>query len=358
MLLTIKIKLLTSQEQKELLLQMMEKFNEACNHISEVAFKEKVFGQISLQKITYYEIRKQFNLPSQLAVRAIGKVSESYKVQKHTQIQFCKRSAVVLDRRLYSPFGMDRISIITLNQGRIIVPMIVGRYFKMQNRRVRGQADLIYIDGVFYLCMVVEFPDGELIKTDGFLGVDMGIVNIATTSTGNKFSGSTVDKVRIRISNHRNRLQKCGTRSARKRLKKISRQQRRFVRNINHCVSKDVVKEAKALNLGVAVEDLHKIKKTVRKSQRQRHEQWSFYELATFLEYKCKLAGLPFVKVDPSYTSQRCSQCGHISRFNRKTQAKFVCEHCGFSMNADINAAINIAARASVNMPIVTSLVA
>ena len=114
---------------------------------------------------------------------------------------------------------------------------------------------------------------------------------------------------------------------------------------------------AKALNLGIAVEKLHKIKKTVRKQQRQRHNQWPFYQLRQFLKYKSQMAGLPYTEVNPAYTSQICSQCGHSSSKNRKTQSDFTCISCGLSINADLNAAINIAARASINEPIVASSV-
>ncbi|OWY63447.1 hypothetical protein B7486_53080 [cyanobacterium TDX16] len=64
--------------------------------------------------------------------------------------------------------------------------------------------------------------------------------------------------------------------------------------------------------------------------------------------------------VDPRYTSQKCSQCGHIERGNRPTQAEFRCKKCGYPCHADYNAAINIRedflkARASVNVPIVST---
>ena len=63
------------------------------------------------------------------------------------------------------------------------------------------------------------------------------------------------------------------------------------------------------------------------------------------LEYKSTWKGGELVKVDPKYTSQQCSQCGHTSRKNRKVQDKFSCVECGHSENADINAAKNILQR-------------
>ena len=69
-------------------------------------------------------------------------------------------------------------------------------------------------------------------------------------------------------------------------------------------------------------------------------QSWGkFFEL---LEYKLKRNGGTLVKVNPQYTSQKCSRCGHISKENRKTQAKFICEKCGNTLNADYNASLNI----------------
>ena len=87
MLLTVKVKLLASQAQHTDLLETMERFNEACNYISDVAWMNKTFGKIRLQKILYYDVRETFGLSAQMVVRAVGKVSESYKVDrsaKHT----------------------------------------------------------------------------------------------------------------------------------------------------------------------------------------------------------------------------------------------------------------------------------
>ena len=67
-------------------------------------------------------------------------------------------------------------------------------------------------------------------------------------------------------------------------------------------------------------------------------------EFVRQLEYKLGWLGGVLLRVAPQYTSQKCSQCGHISKDNRKTQAKFKCMACGFEANADHNAALNILA--------------
>jgi putative transposase len=73
---------------------------------------------------------------------------------------------------------------------------------------------------------------------------------------------------------------------------------------------------------------------------------WSFFQLRSFVEYKAQLVGVPIVLVDPRNTSRTCNVCGHCEKANRKSQAEFLCKHCGHSANADLNAARNIRDRA------------
>lgn len=69
-------------------------------------------------------------------------------------------------------------------------------------------------------------------------------------------------------------------------------------------------------------------------------------DLLSKIEYRAKLAGAKVVFVNPAYTSQRCNNCGYISRENRESQAVFKCNNCGHTDNADVNAAKNILATA------------
>lgn len=354
MLLTVKVKLLTSQAQHDDLLKTMERFNEACNYISDVAWSNKAFGKIGLQKILYYDIREKFGLSSQMVVRAVGKVSESYQIDRSIKRTFKPHGAVVYDQRILAIKGADRISILTLD-GRTLVPIVYGEYRTLEQNRIKGQADLIYIDGIFYLMLVIDIPEERQIETpDGVLGVDLGIVNLATTNDGIKFSGSKCELVRRHYASLKARLQAVGTWDAKKHLKRISRVERRFKKDTNHCISKQIVETAKGTNRIIALEDLKGIRSssTVLKSMRSVLGKWAFYELASFIQYKARIVGVPVTFVDPKYTSQQCSVCGFISKENRKSQSEFVCLKCGHSENADINAAKNIAFRAAVNQPI------
>ena len=357
MLLTVKTKLITNQEQHDKLLKTMEKFNEACNFISVFAFKKKIFGKVGIQKELYYEIRDKYGLSAQMTVRAVGKVAESYKVDRKTLHEFEPHGAIVYDQRILSYKSADTISILTLD-GRIEVGIQYGEYRKLEANRVKGQADLIYQKGTFYLMIVVDLPDAEPIDPEGIIGVDFGIVNLATTSDGVNYSGKKCTEVRQRYAKIKAVLQKVGTYSAKKHLKKISGKERRFKKDTNHCISKEIVNTAKDTNRAIAVEDLSGIREnvTVSKAVRVSIGKWAFLELRNFIEYKAKLLGVPVLSIDPRNTSRTCSVCGYTDKKNRKNQASFVCLECGHTENADFNAAKNIMFRAAVNLPNVLCL--
>ena len=355
MLCTLKIKLMPDKEQFNNILATIHRFNEACNFISNIAFENKKFNKIAIQKICYYDVRDKFTLSSQMAIRAISKVAESYKADKKAVHKFKSESAMVYDQRILSFDGLEFASILTLN-GRVKVPMIIGNYQQgfMGEGRIRGQADLILQDGVFYLLLVVDRPEPPKIDTKEFLGVDLGIVNIATTSDGKEYSGATVHGMRRRHVKLRRKLQKKGTKSAKRLLKNRGKKEQRFARDVNHCISKQIVSAAKDTHRSIAMEDLNGIRgrvKTVRKAQRRELSSWAFYQLRQFIAYKAILSGVELVLVDPRNTSRTCPKCGNVDKKNRKSQSEFECTCCGYVANADINAACNIASRAVVNQP-------
>jgi len=354
--LTLKIKLLTDDAQYNRLLSTMRIFNHACNYISELAFNSKTFSKIEIQKLCYYDVRRDFGLSSQMVVRAIGKVAESYKADKKSLHTFKDTGAMVFDERILSFKGLELASLLTLD-GRIEIPMMIAEYHNglLMGRRVRGQADLILDNGIFYLMLVIEFPDKPLFDTDKYLGVDMGIVNIAADSTGETFSGSKVNNIRRRNARLRAKLQSKGTKSAKRLLKKRGRKERRFATDTNHCISKKIVEKAKALGTGIAIEDLTGIRqrteKTVKKSQRYQQSSWSFYQLRQFIQYKALLSGVGVVLVDPRNTSRECPVCGYTAKENRVTREEFCCQECNYVDYADNVAAVNISRRAVVNQP-------
>lgn len=352
MKLTLQLQLVPTAEQKNILLSTMERFNEATTFAARAGFEAGVFSQPSIHKLAYAEIRSRFGLSAQMAVRAIGKAVECFRRDKSKCPEFKPRGAVTYDERIMGFKGLDRVSLWTL-AGRMILPMVYGEYQGQRFDRIKGQADLVYRGGKFYLFTTVDLPDKAPIDPKGWLGVDLGIVNIATDSDGNVHSGETVEKVRRRCHESRRSYQKTGTKSAKRRLKRMARREANFRRNENHRIANELVRLAKDTDRGIALENLKGIRErtTVRAKDRAKHSGWAFAQLQGFVCYKAKLAGVPVAFVDARNTSRTCSACGHCEKGNRKSQSEFACKHCGFSENADRNAARNVRDRAVVKRP-------
>lgn len=352
MKLTVKVKLLPDERQHTAILETVERFNEACNDIAQTAFDEQCASKVVLQKIVYADIRSTFGLSSQMTIRAIAKVVEAFKRDKTIQPKFKTHGAMVYDQRILSWKTLDRVSILTLG-GRELVPYIVGAYQEARPDRIRGQADLILVDGRFYLCVIVDVDEAPQVESSGFLGVDLGIKNIAADSDGETFSGAHLANLRRRNATIRRRLQRKGTKSARRLAKHRRRKEARFGRDVNHRISKKIVRKAFDTGRGIALEDLKGIRDriTVKKRQRRAHASWSFAQLRSFVTYKAVIAGVLVVAVDPRNTSKICPMCGRFDKRNRKTRDDFVCIFCGHAAPADTTAAINIGRRAAVNQP-------
>jgi putative transposase len=349
---TLQVKLLPDAEQHTRLRDTMHAFNAACTWIAAYAYQERCASKFVLQKALYQEVRQHFGLSAQLAIRAIAKVVEAYKRDKSQPVAFRQDGAVVYDERILSFKGLEYASLTVLH-GRVVIPMQMGDYQRVQFARAKGQADLVLVKGTFYLLITMDTPETPPMTPERFLGVDLGIVNLATDSDGNSYTGTPVEVVRQRCSRARQTYQATGTRSAKRRLKKMARHESRFRCAVNHVIAKQLVAHAKDTQSALVLEELTGIRErvTVRKGQRNKHHGWGFAQLRQFITYKALLAGVALLFVDPRHTSQTCGRCGHVDKRNRRSQAEFSCLRCGHTAHADTNAARNLATRGAVNRP-------
>lgn len=317
----------------------------------------KAFGQFGLHKLYYSQLRADFDLSAQMAVRCLGKVADSYKKDRKTQRTFKPHGGIAYDSRILNWRIPDKqVSIWTLG-GRTTVHFVCGEYYELLLQYQQGESDLVYRKGKFYLYTTCEVPEDTPIDVEGFLGVDLDVVNIAADSDGEVFSGAVMNGVRHRHRRLRTKLQKKGTKSAKRLLKKLSGKERRFANHVNHTISKRIVAKAQGTNRGIALEDLGGIRDrvTARKPQRATLHSWSFYSLRSKIEYKAKRAGVPVVLVDPRNSSRTCPNCGCVDQRNRPTQSTFSCVSCGYSSLADTVAATVLSRRAVVNQPYAVS---
>ena len=330
----------------------MHAFNAACTWIATHAYAQRCASKFQLQKQLYQEVRQRFGLSAQLAIRAIAKTVEAYKRDKSVQIAFREDGAVVYDERIMAFRGVDTVSLMVLH-GREIIPMQMGEYQRVQFARAKGQADLVLQNGTFSLLVTIETPEAPPMVPERFMGIDLGIVNVAADSTGKLYSGTDIEHVRQRCQCHRASFQRTGTKSAKRRLKKLAGKESRFRRWVNHQIANKLVALAKDTKSALVLEDLTDIREriTVRKRERNKHSGWSFRQLQDFIVYKAIRAGVRGCFVDPRNTSKTCSRCGFCARCNRRTQDTFSCLRCGFKCHADTNAARHLATRGLVSAP-------
>ncbi len=331
------------------LLAWLERFNAAANWLSSVAFGERLWRWLPLQRRAYREVRERFQLPSAAAVVVIRKVAYAYRTKgrRHHQATFRRHGAVPVYRHRYKRDG-------TVSLYGFRVPFAARAEAQLSGH---SQAVLCYRRGKFILHQAVEVEVPIPASVHDYLGCDLGTVNLLTDSEQESYSGQGIEEKRRIYVHRRQRLQKRGTRAARRKLRGLSGRQRRYQRDVNHCIAKRVVAKAQRLCCGIALENLRGIRSRIKARRRQRAQlhNWSFGQLRQFIVYKAARAGVPVVFIEPANTSRTCPACGHVDKLNRRSQAAFSCRRCGHAGPADVIAARNIRAWARGDAPMVAS---
>lgn len=357
MKLTIMVKLLASEQQQEALERTLRRANAACDYVSDIAWERRTFSKYGLQRAAYYDAKARFELSAQVVILLLAKVADAYKRDRKTRRTFRPLGAIAYDDRILRWYKeRSEVSVWTVG-GRERIRFACDERTRSLLALRKGQSDLVYRDGKWYLLATVEVSEHPAPTPQEWIGVDLGIANLATDSDGETHTSAAVERSRRRYERIRSKLQRADTKSAKRHLKKLSRRERRMKRDANHRISKRLVSKAADTNRGIRLEELKGIRERrgnrLRKPQRSRHAKWAFLELRSFVEYKARLAGVAVEAVDPAYTSQTCSACGHRERSNRRNRDDFRCKSCGHAAPADLNAAVNIS-RGAVMRPIVS----
>lgn len=285
-----------------------------------------------------------------MVIRCISKVADSYKIDKKICRVFKDTGSISYDSRILGYKPNNIISICTVGGGRQKIPFVTHNPDYLQY--IKGESKLAIIRNKFYILQTVEVPCDTMNPVSNFIGVDMGITDIATLSDGTTFSSKQLNNYRIKRQKVRSSLQAKGTKGSKRVLKRLSGREQRTNQLINHTISKRIVDTAKTTGQGLVVENLKGIRKSLEKfSKKQKglYHKWSFFDLRCKIEYKAERSGVQLIVVDPRYSSKTCSCCNHIG--NRRSKS-FKCTNCGLVMDADVNAALNLSTMGSiVNTP-------
>ena len=358
----------------------MEQYRLACNYVSEYLFNNNFpSNKNEVQKVIYNTIREKFNLKSQMTISCIRSVIARYKTVKtqmarrpykyqdqntgewyrevrdlnwlHKPISFNRPQVDLQRNRDWSYLSSGQLSINTLD-GRVKVePICRGFNQYLDGTWKFGLAKLLKSSGKWYLYIsatkeVTNF-DKQTVKH--VVGIDRGLRFLATSydEQGKTafFDGQAIIRKRAKYQKLRATLQAKGTKSAKRRLKKLSGRENRWISDVNHCLSKTLVQKYGANTLFV-LENLNGVsfeRTDLPKALRNQNKSWAFYQLEQFLTYKAHLHNSEVVEVSAKYTSQRCPKCGVIKKDNRHHEKhEYHCTNCGYCSNDDRIGAMNI----------------
>jgi IS605 OrfB family transposase len=348
MILAYKIRLNPSEEQNKVLLKTLEQYKQAIDSPLTYGFQNKIVSGVELHKATYYPIQKQISLPSQLICSARCKATEILKsIKTKTKGKFSTKQpkshqfpSIRYDRNSCA-ITKDFVKLST-EQGRLQVPVVKSEWTnKIDFKKIQRSCELQYKSSKQMWILTVFAETEEPKQTGGHevIGIDRGCRHIAVCSDNTFFNSKQLRNVKGKYAYLRKHLQNKGTKSAKRLLKKLSGKEYRFVRDVNHCISKEIV------NMPYDIIVMEKLSIKRKKEQGKRFNSilngWSYKQLETFIDYKAKRAGKRVELVDARFTSQKCYKCGHIDRSNRY-QTSFKCKACGFQLHADLNASRNI----------------
>ena len=357
--LILQTQLLPDGDQARKLSATMRAFNAAADWLAGEAFRIRTANKVELQQLYYNQLRDDFRISAQMAIRCIAQVCEAYRRDKSIRPRFKKYASIPFDQRLMAFKGVNRVSLLTL-EGRTIVPVVMGKHQSERFDGKHGQCDLVKRkDGKWFLLVTVKTPDVAPAPSTDFIGVDFGVINLAVDSDGEMHLGDDVERTRQHYVKVKRSLQRKAIKrkrggerplNAKRKLKALSGRERRFKANTNHRIAKKLVAKATDTGRGIAIENLEGIRNRTRfrQKQRDRMSKWAFAELRGYIEYKAALAGVKVQSVNPHNTSRRCPVCNHVSKKNRIRPDVFLCDECRHFDHADIVGAKNIRSGALV----------
>jgi len=230
----------------------------------------------------------------------------------------------------------------------------------------------------WWLYVTYDFPepDTRVHSQDIVVGVDLGVsvplyaaINNGWPRLGRRqfqALGARIRKLQNQVDARRRSIQRGGrvnlnhnsARSGHGRKRKLMPTEKlqgridKAYTTLNHQLSSAVIDFAKNHGAGtIQIEELETLKDQLVGTFIGR--RWRYYQLQHFLEYKAEEAGMLLRKVNPTFTSRRCSNCGYIHiafdrayRDSHRTDgrvAKFICPACNYEADPDYNAARNLA---------------
>ncbi|MFC7130081.1 RNA-guided endonuclease InsQ/TnpB family protein [Haloferax chudinovii] len=346
-------------EQRELLEETISEWKRGCQIATDMAWG-RCNAKSDVQPLAYDDVREHTGLGSQHAILATHQAAEAITGSlehrsngKTVSKPTFTAPTVTYDTRTMTLFDDDTVSL-TTTESRVRCPLALPdaddgyqRQYLDSDEWSVTESTLTARNGDYFLHIGFRRPKTDTERNtaeDGtVLGVDLGIENLAVTSTASFVSERELTHNLREFETVRAGLQQTGTRSAHRTLEQSSGRELRYIRDVLHRASNAIVNEARRYECDViAFEDLTHIRDRTGASW---GHKWAFRTLYEQVEYKAESEGIAVKQVGSAYTSKRCAECGFTADENRPTRNDFQCVKCGSEANADYNAAKNIGMR-------------
>lgn len=340
-----------SLEEEERVLETLRLSKELYNYFSEQAYpifeKESRIRLMQLHTQSYLSARAKFPISlSQMVIKAENDVVATYtsiRSNKHkiTKAPVRKNGCLRLDKRLHTWVNQDTISIAAVGGKRIKLNLKL--YPKVEGLlKLYPQTDpLLYLrNGRVFLALTFVTPETPSPENLA-VGIDLGIRFLAVTSEGKGIKGNRYNGIKRKVRHLKSRLQSKGSKSAKRKLKALRRKEANLSKHFAHLVANELLK-SKADTLVLEELDLKKMKARHHKKQnKSRINQIPMRNLRDVLTYKAKALGKTVITVSPAYTSQKDYR--GLKDGTRNGRRYYTRD--GKVFDADLNAAINIAAK-------------
>lgn len=326
---------------------LLETSMSAYNDISRMIFESKIsLGLTQVHSLVYEPVREKYpTIPAQSVIKMYKDAISNLRSCKRKSCPVRNNPSMRLDKRLYSKLCPTSISLPSSKRNkRVVVKFQTYNKFNELASMYTMTDPLIFMkNDEIWLSVTFNVPS-KPITEESYLGVDLGIRRIFTTSDGLSYKGKELNALKRKIRYNRRKLQAKGTKSAKRKLKKLSNKERNVNKNYTHLICNKILETDKSV---IVLEDLKGIKQKTskskegfkRKSHNNRISQVPLFMIKEVLTYKATHVGKRVESVSPSYTSQIDSMTG--KRDGQRKGCRYYSSD-GLVYDADWNAAINI----------------
>jgi putative transposase len=370
MLRVVKVRLYPNKAQK----QLIQKTFGSCRFVYNILLDAKIKAYECGDNLSSYELKKRLvpmkkakggeflkEVDSTALQNAVLKIDIAYKnffrrVKLGEKAGFPKFKSKHHSRQSYQS------STASIKNEKLYLPKIGEIKTKFHRGTIESKIKTITVSceaNQYYAS--INYEDGlkeQIGSNNGkSIGIDVGVKVFAYTSDNQKFRQVDLTKEIQKVIKAQKVLSRRnkGSKNRQKAKSKLAKKHLKLKNKRNDFLHKITKKLSE--NQRIAVENLmiknmsKKVKGSIENPNMRAsakaglnrsilQQSWGkFFEL---LEYKLKRNGGKLIKIDPKFTSQKCSCCGYISKENRESQSKFICKQCGYSANADFNASLNI----------------